>query len=285
MFLDSTPTAELRLIDFGSGFLGDPMDSQLHTTFAGSAFYISPKMFQHTYTYKTDVWSVGVTLYVLVAGHPRDRLQEAFDTMQTHQNRDLRSLPNLPQEMPGDFFDMLEQALTFRHNSRPSAGDLLKSEFAQFHLGNKDSDTGTSGQAGTLASHSVSARRSPSISLKGSIRRHSIALGWKEYERSLTTLLSQKLSRPEMDKLVEILKDRVESKRKTEIEESLLLEDASQLTEDMDAHVQPSRARQLYVIQVQDLKSVITNDLMNQQVYALLRSILFCFLFVLHSCI
>ena len=51
----------------------------MHSTFAGSAFYISPEMYQPTYTDKTDVWSVGATLYVLVAGYPADKLQKAFN--------------------------------------------------------------------------------------------------------------------------------------------------------------------------------------------------------------
>jgi hypothetical protein len=68
MFQFPTPGSDLRIIDFGSGTA--KVVEGVHTTFAGSAFYISPEMFQHSYTNKTDVWSVGVTLYVLVAGYP-----------------------------------------------------------------------------------------------------------------------------------------------------------------------------------------------------------------------
>jgi serine/threonine protein kinase len=32
----------------------------------GSAFYISPELFQRTYNEKTDVWSAGVCLYVII---------------------------------------------------------------------------------------------------------------------------------------------------------------------------------------------------------------------------
>ena len=80
MFCTTKKDSELRLIDFGSGTLDgsegsseSPQDGtddvERHHTFAGSAFYISPEMFQRTYTSKTDVWSAAATLYVLVAGY------------------------------------------------------------------------------------------------------------------------------------------------------------------------------------------------------------------------
>jgi serine/threonine protein kinase len=73
MFCNKEKDSDLRLIDFGSGTLDDNINSQNdvdeHHTFAGSAFYISPEMFQKMYTTKTDVWSAGATLYVLVAGY------------------------------------------------------------------------------------------------------------------------------------------------------------------------------------------------------------------------
>ena len=95
MFCDPTPGAQLRLIDFGSGCMDlvAPQPEDRHSTFAGTAFYVSPEMFQRTYTTKTDVWSCGVTLYVLVAGYPAENLQTAFDILQKSKGRDLRRLP------------------------------------------------------------------------------------------------------------------------------------------------------------------------------------------------
>ena len=82
MFCSNKRDSELRLIDFGSGTLDENHSNEnlqeasvdQHHTFAGSAFYISPEMFQRAYTSKTDVWSTGVTLYVLVAGYVSCRL-------------------------------------------------------------------------------------------------------------------------------------------------------------------------------------------------------------------
>jgi calcium-dependent protein kinase len=79
MFADPAPRSPMRLIDFGSGCMDAPKkgaaaaaaasrsaevdttgdDMPMHTTFAGSAFYISPELFQRSYNLKTDVWSAG----------------------------------------------------------------------------------------------------------------------------------------------------------------------------------------------------------------------------------
>eukprot|EP00804_Cyclotella_cryptica_P004530 CCRYP_006891-RA/>CCRYP_006891-RA protein AED:0.12 eAED:0.12 QI:170/0.71/0.75/1/0.57/0.5/8/294/521 len=122
MFCSNKRDSELRLIDFGSGTLDgnhsknlQETDADQHHTFAGSAFYISPEMFQRIYTSKTDVWSAGVTLYVLVAGYPAERLQECFNILQSSSNK---NLPNIPDNMPNSFYEMLEGALTYRPKSR-----------------------------------------------------------------------------------------------------------------------------------------------------------------------
>ncbi|ACI65040.1 predicted protein, partial [Thalassiosira pseudonana CCMP1335] len=160
MFCTTKKDSELRLIDFGSGTLDgsegsseNPQDGtddvERHHTFAGSAFYISPEMFQRTYTSKTDVWSAAATLYVLVAGYPADQLQKTFNILQSNKAKRLKNLPNMPDNMPDSFYDMLEGALAFRHKSRLDAGQLMKGEFAQFHIHHAEQDN----KNGTISIH------------------------------------------------------------------------------------------------------------------------------------
>jgi serine/threonine protein kinase len=194
MFQTYAPGSGLRLIDFGSGTINldaakasqqKADDLDVHTTFAGSAFYISPEVFQHTYTYKTDVWSAGATLYVLVAGYPADDLQRAFNLLQKSK-RDLRKLPNLPDDIPDSYYELLDSLLLYQHKKRPSAGDALEQEFVQFHVDHMDP-----AKTGKM-------RRTASVSLRGSVLRHTVSLGFKKYERSLTTLLATVLSKTEL---------------------------------------------------------------------------------------
>ena len=153
MFTHSPRGAELRLIDFGCGALdtgsvdkanfisqSDGTILQRHATYVGTPFYTSPEVFQRSYSNGTDVWSAGVTLYVLVAGYPSDKLQKAFDML--HKNNMplggrhdmLKTLPHMPPNLPDSFFDVLDMCLVYNHKHRKSAKDICLAEFLQFHI-------------------------------------------------------------------------------------------------------------------------------------------------------
>jgi len=180
MFSSPSPDSPLRLIDFGSGT--DKVIDGHHTTFAGTAFYMSPEMFQNTYTQKTDVWSVGVCLYVLVAGYPSSKLQTAFNLMHNITvaagDRKLQDLPNMPDNLPDSYFKMVDLCLEYKQKKRKSAGQILEiSDFVRFH---------------TFAS---AVEKSNII---GSVGRHSLFLDYQKFERALTTLLATMLSKNEL---------------------------------------------------------------------------------------
>jgi calcium-dependent protein kinase len=277
MFLEPTPDSEMRLIDFGSGCMdskpakdtSNTTSDELvwHSTFAGSAFYCSPDMFQHTYTYKTDVWSVGATLYVLVAGYPADQLQKAFNILQTSKNRNLRGLPNFPIDLPESFYDLLDKLLTFRHKVRPSAGDMLIQEFVQFHK--------HYGTENMLTIHEVAAaakgaetnaqtgpnisKRTRSIALTGTQRRHSMFLGFKKYERSLTTILATMLSKAELKRLMEILRNRIDQSREKKTQRTNYSVDENADTRLVDS-TGALDEQTLRVIPVDELKNILKSN-------------------------
>ena len=131
----------LRLIDYGSGTFDDPpshddaSEPKPHTTMAGSAFYNSPEMFARKYTYKTDIWSAGVTVYAFAAGFPEgDRLQSVVDVMHKAPSKGERDLkggmmpPDCADSLPDSFWDMLDKSLlVYRHKIRPGAENVLDS--------------------------------------------------------------------------------------------------------------------------------------------------------------
>eukprot|EP00977_Amphora_coffeiformis_P008034 scaffold1803_cov92-Amphora_coffeaeformis.AAC.57 len=288
MFQDPTPQAEIRLIDFGSGTMDTPIandeEPKIHTTFAGSAFYISPEMYQRTYTDKTDVWSVGATLYVLVAGYPAEKLQKAFNILQTSTDRKLKSLPNLPEEMPDSFYELLEGLLTYRHKRRPSAGDMIKSEFVQFHREHEEGNLLSLDEVAAVAASTAlpspgasknGTMRTTSISLKGSVDRHNLFLGFKKYERSLTALLATMLSKKELQTLIEILRTRVTAGGDSMAEAAAIAgaavaaENGKEFTDDGDIN----KEQQLSVIKIADLKKIVKDDIGSEQTYV--RRLLF----------
>eukprot|EP00984_Skeletonema_dohrnii_P002727 scaffold945_cov103-Skeletonema_dohrnii-CCMP3373.AAC.2 len=171
-------------------------------------------MFQRNYTPKTDVWSAGATLYVLVAGYPAERLQETFNVLQNTKKDRLRQLPNMPDNMPDSFYDMLEGALSYKHKIRSTAGQLMSGEFAQFHIQHEDNTTeavsgGTSGAQEQPATPS----RTKSVLLEGSVGRHSAYLGYQKFERSVTTVLATMLTKEHARRLVTLLEE--ESKKES----------------------------------------------------------------------
>ena len=221
MFETADPGAGLRLIDFGSGTLKEV--EGVHTTFAGTPFYNSPEMFANKYTKKTDVWSVGVVLYVLVAGYPTDALQKAFNLLLNAKRKDVKGLPNLPDDMPAPYYDMLEKLLVYFDNKRTSAGEMLNHEFVQFHLDLlKEEDGGELASDETLDTFAeqpmptTSRRRRMSISVKGSVSRHSLYFDYQKYERSVTTILATLLSKEELSRLIGILKPAEDHAKKSQ---------------------------------------------------------------------
>lgn len=209
MFVSEDPGAELRLIDFGSGT--SKVVEGMHTTFAGTPFYNSPEMFQKTYTNKTDVWSVGVVLYVLVAGYPADCLQKAFNILLDSKRTSLKKLPGMPDDMPDSYYEMLEEALQYKHKSRKSAGEILESDFVKFHKDLEEEGKDTFEQLELPSPRQERMRRTSSIAVRGSVKRHSLFLDFQKYERSLTTILATMLSRDELKTLLSILEERYES--------------------------------------------------------------------------
>ena len=261
MFKDPTPQSELRLIDFGSGTMEPPKEgNEFHTTFAGSAFYISPEMFQRTYSEKTDVWSAGATLYVLVAGYPASCLQKAFNQLQT-KDRNVKELPNMPQDMPESFYDLLSKLLTYRHRHRPSAAEMKESEFCQFHKQQQQIEYDTF----STNDNDLPTRPTHSMSLKGSVGRHSIVLNFQKYERSLTALLAATLTRNEFNQLMLILKQRM-VRDKTFVPSGTATNGGAESKED------PEITR-LSVIKVLELKSILAEDMNNPDIVETMKKI------------
>ena len=202
MFASPSPDSELRLIDFGSGT--DKVVDGNHTSFAGTAFYISPEMFQNTYTQKTDVWSVGVCLYVLVAGYPSDKLQTAFNMMHNIApgERKLKNLPNLPDNLPDSYYKMLKELLEYKHKKRKTASEILESDFVRFHK------------------FASSVEKSNSNNIISSVWRHSLFLDYQKFERCLTTLLATMLTKTELVVFVETIQAELKQQQDGEKEQN-----------------------------------------------------------------
>jgi calcium-dependent protein kinase len=261
MFLSQSPGSDMRLIDFGSGT--DEVVEGTHSTFAGSAFYISPELYQRTYNTKTDVWSAGVCMYVLVAGYPANKLQRAFNMLQTSE-RNLKNLPNMPDDMPESFYGLLDELLVYKYKRRKDAGELLDHEFVQFHrdafsVENIMLEAANPNQDGTIGGKS----RTQSLAIRGSVGRHSMFLDYQKFERSLTTLLATILTKQELELFVNTVHETLRKEAEEEKEDS---KGGSSLLD-------PVEKKSLDIIKVSKMKTILQEDGNNQQVLNMMEKL------------
>lgn len=249
MMVSPAPGSDLRLIDFGSG---TDAEVDVHTTFAGSAFYISPELFQRTYNLKTDVWSAGVVLYVIAAGYPANQLQRAFNMLQT-SNRDVKKLPNMPDDMPDSYYDLLNETLEYKYKRRKSAGELLNQEFVQFHKDAFSVENILAEAANPGMIDSSKKSRTQSIAIRGSVGRHSLFLDFQKFERSLTTLLATLLTKKELEDFVNTVQETL--KKEKEEEDELVVPPISEQIE----------KKSLEIIKVSKMKEILKEKGDNQQ--------------------
>jgi serine/threonine protein kinase len=154
----------------------DDSKGKEHATFAGTPFYISPEVFQKKYTSKTDIFSAGVVLYVLVAGYP-ENLDYAFEILHSAK-RDLKTLPGMPEDMPDTYYEMLDKMLLHDWKGRNSAAEMLCDEFVSFHQALAGNGPGR-----------VKMRRTSSMILSGTGEKAALAFGFLNFQRSGEPLL------------------------------------------------------------------------------------------------
>eukprot|EP00928_Gymnodinium_smaydae_P001969 TRINITY_DN10703_c0_g1_i2.p1 TRINITY_DN10703_c0_g1~~TRINITY_DN10703_c0_g1_i2.p1 ORF type:complete len:494 (-),score=68.09 TRINITY_DN10703_c0_g1_i2:342-1823(-) len=65
----SSRDAPLRLIDFGMACIYDKKKDKKLTELVGTAYAIAPEVLDGLYDEKCDIWSIGVVIYFLAAGH------------------------------------------------------------------------------------------------------------------------------------------------------------------------------------------------------------------------
>jgi calcium-dependent protein kinase len=80
LFETKESNAEVKIIDFGlSNKFGEDGEEGAHTV-TGTPYYVAPEVLRQKYGKECDMWSVGVIMYVLLAGFPPFHGQTNTDT-------------------------------------------------------------------------------------------------------------------------------------------------------------------------------------------------------------
>lgn len=127
-----TATGNIVVTDFGVGWQADAWRSQTAPAFVGTLRYMAPERFSARGDARSDVYSLGVTLYELVSQHPlfpaSDRGQLLYQVL-NHTPRPLTELvPAIPQRLA----DIIHQALNRHPQERYPSMQAFKTELSRF---------------------------------------------------------------------------------------------------------------------------------------------------------
>mmetsp|Transcript_4233 Transcript_4233/g.6404 ORF Transcript_4233/g.6404 Transcript_4233/m.6404 type:complete len:460 (-) Transcript_4233:113-1492(-) len=124
MFSEKSTQSPLKLIDFGLARM--TRNQELMTSRAGTPFYISPEVLKGSYDKKTDVWSAGVILYIMLCGYPpfhSNSDSEVFSKVMqgsfNFRGKEWRSVSKQAKQL-------IRQMLTLDNSKRPSAEQVLQ---------------------------------------------------------------------------------------------------------------------------------------------------------------
>ncbi|CAG8446223.1 5853_t:CDS:2 [Diversispora eburnea] len=122
---------QIKICDFG---VSGQLINSIADTFVGTSNYMSPERIQGaSYSVRSDVWSVGITLMELALGRfpfPPDGSQ--LTVLELLQHIVNEPAPMLPAgEFPEDFRDLVGKCLIKDVNTRPSPNELLKHAYVK----------------------------------------------------------------------------------------------------------------------------------------------------------
>ncbi len=110
---------QVILMDFG---IAKIVGGQRHTAtgaVVGTAMYMSPEQIKGTHAdRRTDIYSLGVTLFEMVSGRPPFEADSAMTLMMMHINDPIPDLKTLNPEVPDDLIAVINKALAKDPNAR-----------------------------------------------------------------------------------------------------------------------------------------------------------------------
>eukprot|EP01038_Epipyxis_sp_PR26KG_P008096 gene8096-10967_t len=160
LFEDSSPTSELKLIDFGLSHYFKPQEV-LHSA-VGTPYYVAPEVLQGNYDAKCDVWSIGVIAYMLLSGTPPFYGKNDAETLQSVKLGRWKFDERVFKSVSDEAKNFIVCCLTRRVSKRPAAAEAMLHSW--FHLCKDPKDVIDSESSVELVSRLKVFNRRPSLS-------------------------------------------------------------------------------------------------------------------------
>ena len=135
LFANKNDYSTLKLIDFG---LATYSDKDTHTV--GTPYYMSPEMIDGSFCPESDIWSVGVIVYLMLTGiYPFD-IKDGEDLFEKIKKNEINLEPLEESKASQEAKDFIQKCLIKDSNKRMNTNQALKHAWIKkFHL-KKDSN-------------------------------------------------------------------------------------------------------------------------------------------------
>ena len=129
MQFNETKNFELKLIDFGASKIFTKYKRNFEDT-VGTLYYCSPEVLKNNYDFKCDIWSCGVTMYILLTGDIPFKGNNEEEIMKSILNDKLDFENNIKlKNISDDAKDLIKKCFIYNSNKRISAKEALNHNF------------------------------------------------------------------------------------------------------------------------------------------------------------
>jgi serine/threonine protein kinase len=107
-----SPAGLVKVLDFGIAISQGSVELTMAGSLIGSPLHMSPEQIRgEKATQQSDIYSLGVTLYELIAGHPPVNGATTYELMMAHLNKTPTPLTDLRPDIPARLSDIISRSL------------------------------------------------------------------------------------------------------------------------------------------------------------------------------
>lgn len=176
---------EVKITDFGLARINNDSSKQALTQVGmtmGTPLYMSPEQVEGgNIDQRSDIYSLGVTAYHMLAGHPPFDGDNALSIALKHVKDDAVSLETLRPDVPAELCQVIEQMMSKKRGERPADAKQLLKELRKVKVDFDDdwemivekltaSESNSSSQSGAWSKSTLAATRQLQSAIKGNVR-------------------------------------------------------------------------------------------------------------------